>query len=72
MCEVEIYNGKAFGGDRKDLRFTATLILPSTFIVNLENLINYKFNKYLENSYDDHLESQKKLWIYNLKAEILK
>ena len=70
-CTAHIYDGDSYPGCRKELRFTAEFYLPNSFIKTLEEIINYKFNRYLEDLYDDHLESQKLLWITNLKTAIL-
>ena len=41
VCDVKIYDGDNFNGERKDLRFTATLSLPDSFIHEIEK--NYKY-----------------------------
>jgi hypothetical protein len=71
-CEVKIYDGNNFHGYRTDLRFATELILPSKFIKQISGTIESYFDSYLEASYETHLENQKKLFIYNLRNEILK
>ena len=71
ICDVKIYDGESFGGHRKKLRFTATLWMPNAFIHEIENNVNWAFETYLEDAYENHLEAKKKLWIDNLKNEIL-
>jgi hypothetical protein len=70
VCKVKIYDGNSFGGDRRKLRFEALLWLPTTFIHTLEQRIEWAFNAYLEDAYENHLEAQKKLWINNMKSKI--
>ena len=70
-CKVKIFECDNFEGYRKDLRFTAELILPNKFIKELSTTIECYFDSYLEASYENHLENQKKLFIYNLRNEIL-
>lgn len=70
-CKVKIYEGDTFDGYRKDLRFTATLILPDKFIKQIANTIEACFEYYLSKSYEKHLEAKKKQWIYEKRNEIL-
>lgn len=71
VCKVKIYDGNSFGGERTKLRFTAKLLLPTKFIHCIEHHINWKFESFLQESYENHLESQRKLWINELKSQIL-
>jgi hypothetical protein len=71
ICEVSIYDGDNMNGYRKNLRFTATLIMPNSFIKEIEQKILYALDRLAENSYDDYLENQKKLWMSNFKSQIL-
>ena len=70
-CNVKIYECDNFEGYRKDLRFTATLILPNKFLKQIARTIESYFESYLLEAYETHLESQKKLFVYNLRNEIL-
>lgn len=70
-CHVKIYDGDSFGGTRTNIRFTAELILPNSFIRKIEGKINWAFEVFLTESYEQHLESQKLLWINNLKSQII-
>ena len=58
-------------GYRKGLRFTAELILPNKFLKQIARTIESYFESYLLEAYETHLESQKKLFVYNLRNEIL-
>ena len=71
VCKVSIYDGDNMRGYRRDLRFTATLIMPNSFIKELEQKILYALDKLAEYSYEDYLETQKKLWMANFKTQIL-
>jgi len=71
ICEARIYDGERLNGYRRDLRFTATLIMPDDFIKELEYRILRAFDKFAEYSYEDFLENQKKLWVENFKSQIL-
>ena len=71
ICDVKIYNGNSFDGWRVNLRFTASLLMPNKFISEIEKNIEWKFEKYLETAYENHLEAQKRAWIYYTKLEIL-
>lgn len=46
-CKVKIYECDNFEGYRKDLRFTATLILPNKFIKELSTTIECYFDSFL-------------------------
>lgn len=70
-CNAKIYDGESFGGHRKDLRFSAELILSDDFIMNLGDIIEWKLQDHLEDAHTKHLERQKKLWMDNLKKKIL-
>ena len=72
VCKVKIYEGEPFQGSRTDLRFEAILWLPISFINNLEKLIEWEFNAYLEDAYKNYLDAKKRLWIHNMKSDILK
>lgn len=71
ICKVSIYDGDAFREFRTNLRFTATLIMPNNFIKELEEKILYRLDRLAEDSYEESLENQKKLWKHNFKLEIL-
>lgn len=70
-CIAKIYDGESFGGRRKELRFEATIILPLSFLTSLQGRIDYALSEYLEFAHENHLEAVKKLWIDNLKNEIM-
>ena len=71
ICKVSIYDGDNMNGYRRNLRFTATLIMPNNFIKELEQKILYSLDRLAENSYEAYLETQKKLWMSNFKSQIL-
>lgn len=47
------------------------LTLPKEFITKFESLIDYKFDKFCERAYDDHLEFLRLQWIKRFKEELL-
>lgn len=71
VCYVRIYEGGCFNGERKALRFTATLWLPKSFIYTIEGDITHALNRMAEYGYEDYLDNQKKLWILNFKSNII-
>jgi len=71
VCQVEIYDGNRFSGERIQLRFEALLWLPTAFIHTIEQRIEGDFETYLEDAYEKHLEAQKTIWINNMKSEII-
>lgn len=71
ICEVNIYEGDNMNGYRRNLRFTATLLMPNSFIKELEKKILYALDRLAEDSYEDYLETQKKLWLSKFKSDIL-
>lgn len=70
-CKVRIYDGNSFDGYRTSLRFTAELILPNSFLKVIAQRINYAFENFLDDAYDNHLEAQKIEWKNNLRKEYL-
>jgi hypothetical protein len=45
--------------------------MPNSFIKEIEQKILYALDRLAEDSYDDYLENQKKLWMSNFKSQIL-
>ncbi len=72
VCDVRIFDGHFFDGRRTDLRFEALLLLPDKFIHTIAERIEVYFDDYLNCAYEDHLESEKRIWIQNLRTEIIK
>jgi hypothetical protein len=70
ICEVSIYEGDNMRGYRTNLRFTATLVMPDSFIKELEKKILYALDQFAEDAYEEYLESKKKLWLLNFKSKI--
>lgn len=71
VCSVSIYDGDNMNGYRRNLRFTAILIMPNNFIKKIEQKILYALDRLAEDSYEDYLETQKKLWESNFKFKII-
>lgn len=71
VCEARIYDGDSFNGHRQRLRFEATLLLPTKFLQNIEPLIKWAFDAYLEDAHIKYLEEQKQKWIAKKRADIL-
>lgn len=71
LCIAKIYDGNSFGGHREELRFTASILLKSSFLRYLHSLIEVRFNNHLETAYENYLDSQKKMWIRDMRNNIL-
>lgn len=71
VCKARIYDGDIMDGSRRNLRFTATLELPNSFIREIEYDILYVLDRDANDLYEDFLENQKKLWVSNYKSQIL-
>ena len=52
-------------------KWSIKLILPMEFIKKFETIIDYKFDKFCEKAYDDHLEFMRLQWIKKFKEELL-
>lgn len=72
LCKVKIYNGNSFNGYREDLRFDALLELPESFLLTLEEPIDWALDGYAENAYEEYLETKRKNWIKKKKDSLLK
>lgn len=70
-CNVKIYDGDNMNGHRRNLRFTATLVMPNKFMKELEQKILYALDRFAQKSYDEYLENKEKLWILNFKSKVL-
>lgn len=71
ICDVRIYDGFMLDGRRIDLRFTAKIVLPNDFILKIQDIIEYGFEEFLEDQYQNQLELEKLQWKTNLKKTIL-
>lgn len=71
LCEVSIYEGDSMNGYRTDLRFTAKLEVPKDFLIKIEYSINYIFERYLYDKYEEFLNKQAHKFVNNLRAKIL-
>ena len=71
-CIATIYRGYNMDGRRMEKKFTCGLVLPIEFIFELEYYINSKYKRYLNNLYEEHLETQRELWIEKTNIELLK
>ncbi len=70
ICEGRVYTSGYFDR-RHTLEFKAELILPNSFISNIEAEIGWKFNNEMEYQYEKYLESEKRKWIEYNKNLIL-
>lgn len=52
-------------------KWSIKLTLPMEFIKKFETIIDYKFDKFCEKAYDEHLEFMRLQWIKNFKKEML-
>ena len=71
MCKVLVWDGDNYDGLRQSKRFSAKLILPDSFIHILEGDILEYLDYLAENSYEDYLKEQKRIWKENFKNNIL-
>ncbi len=70
-CSVAIYEGSSWSGERRDLRFTAEMILPDEFILKIAEVVEARFDNRLQEEYERHLESQAERWKKNYKKQLL-
>lgn len=52
-------------------KWSIKLTLPMEFIKKFETIIDYKFDKFCERAYNDHLEFMRLQWIKDFKKEML-
>ncbi len=71
LCNVKIYDGNTFGGDRQQLKFKAEILLEKKFLTHLESQILYSLDQLAEERYEQHLEAQKQQWTHDFKWNIL-
>jgi hypothetical protein len=71
-CEAVIWNGDMLNGYKKDIRFTATLKIPSRFISKIKENIEYALDDYCESRYEEYLRKLKREWVSEFKTSILK
>jgi hypothetical protein len=71
QCTSKIYEGDNMHGYRKDLRFTATILLPNKFIYNISDNIEWALDQMIEDAHETHLALLKSEWKNNLKQEFL-
>ena len=57
--------------ERYTRKWGISIILPKEFITKFEDIINVKFERFCENTYNDHLEYMRLQWIKNFKKDIL-
>ncbi len=70
-CFAKIYDGDNLYGDRGDLKFTAKLKLPNSFVQILENLIIHRLDEVSKQAYEYMKEVEKRNWIQEFKNRIL-
>ena len=71
ICYIKVYNGDDHDGYRTDLRWEGSVILPSSFITNLETEIVYGFNSHLNYEFLKYEKKRKMDWIENFKQQLL-
>lgn len=71
ICKAKIYDGSSFNGCREHLRFTAKIQLPKDFIDSMTDSIMWRFESFLQEAYETHLENKKNDWINKLRESIL-
>lgn len=64
--------GEGYYGYDKVLEWEATIKLPMEFIENIKDDLNYKFNKFCQNAYEEYLEGERLKWIDEFKKIILR
>lgn len=70
FCKVKIYDGEMLDGRRTRLRFTASMYLPSDFILQFESTVKWRFKNHMESEYENYLRSQMDMWI-NHRTELI-
>lgn len=70
-CNVTLWDGDNFNGQRTSIRWIAELILPDSFIEKIQEDIDYKLKDFLEDLYDKHLETKKRMWIEKQRKAII-
>lgn len=70
-CEVIVFNGDSLYGHRTNIRFSATLKVPYTFLTEIKDNIKWAFEIYCEEKYTDHLQKQKEEWVRKFAEEVL-
>lgn len=63
--------GLGYYGFDKVLEWEATIKLPVEFIKNITDNLNYKFNNFCQNAYEEYLEGERLKWIDEFKKSIL-
>ena len=70
--DVVIWDGDMVYGEPIQKRFTASLKVPVSFKNSrVEQTIDYRFECYLQQLHEKHLEDQQKEWMRNRKKELL-
>lgn len=72
LLEVTNYDGEMLNGFRKNIRWTATIILPINFLKNITDKIQSKLEDLAEEAYELHLETKKRKYIDDFISETLK
>ena len=70
-CIAQINDGRLLDGSFQNVRFTAEIQLPLSFLKHIKEGIERKFNYHLEDEYETHLETQKQLWMINHREKLL-
>lgn len=68
---LEIWEGDNMTGYKKEKRCTITILIDIDFIKTIEKNINWKFDDFCVEQYDNHLAEQKRMWINSYKLDVL-
>lgn len=70
LCDARVYNGELLDGHRTDLRFTATIELPYSYLQTIKDKIMYAVEKLATVAYEDHLLAVERKWKENYKLKV--
>ena len=70
ICDVQIYDGDNFNGERKELRFSAKIKFNQSFVYALADCIDYDFKEHLSYLHQEYLKDKKQYWM-DLKEDEL-
>lgn len=71
LCEVSVYDGNLYDGERERLRFKLVVIVPHSFLKNIENLIQEELESYFSRKYRKMLQQMEIDWVNNQIREFL-
>lgn len=70
-CNAEISDGSMVNGQAKEKRFKAVIILPLSFANEIYKEIQSRFETFLDEEYEVHLEKQARDWKRKYAKELL-